>query len=224
MRVYTEVIYKWDAEGDLQLVSEKSFEHEGPVALCLRGAAAAAGKAADEASQTGEQLGTEAQQSEAELQPFFSREMQAEHLYDPSQINELLTSAGAGIGGAAGSADEQMKREAELTGNPNAVSAGQQQLARDKMKTAAGVGEGVASQDVMGAKQLNQEGAAGMSGLHGTDLKGQLEAMGQIAPDINAEVNANKTGWLQNAEGVIGTLGQAAGGAGEFMEGLSKLR
>jgi hypothetical protein len=44
-----------------------------------------------------------------------------------------------------------------------------------------------------------------MSGLYGEDLKGQLAAMGQESADINTEINASKTGWLQNVEGVLDT-------------------
>jgi hypothetical protein len=44
-----------------------------------------------------------------------------------------------------------------------------------------------------------------MSGLYGEDLKGQLAAMGQESADINTEINASKTGWLQDVEGVVNT-------------------
>jgi hypothetical protein len=81
------------------------------------------------------------------------------------------------------------------------------------MKANAGVSEGVAAQDVMGAKQLNQEGAAGESGLYGENLKGQLAAMGQQSADINAATNASQTGWLQSAEGLAKT---GAGIAAQF--------
>jgi hypothetical protein len=182
--------------------------------LCIRAASNAAANAAGTAGNTAAALGSQAGSELGQLSPFYQREMSAEHMYDPTQINELLTQAGAGAGAATGAAQTGMERQAATTGNASADTKGLQELARDRMKTAAGTSEGIAAQDVMGAKQLNQQGAQGEAGLYGENLKGQLDAMGQVAPDINAEVNANKTGWLQNAEGLAQTGASIASGAG----------
>ena len=205
MKTYTEIKYQMLPDGGLEFVSEKSFEYEGPVAQCLRAEEGAAKAAAGTAAGVGAGLGQTAAGELGAVQPFFSREMHAEHGFDPSQLNEMLTAAGAGTGAAAGAADTEMQRQAASSGNASATSMGQDQLARERMKNAAGVSEGIASQDVMGAKQLNQQGAAGMSGLYGENLKGQLDAMGQVSGDINAAVNANKTGWEQQTEAAIKT-------------------
>jgi hypothetical protein len=186
----------------------------GLEAICLRAEEGAAKAAAGTAKDVGAGLGNTAAGELGQVQPFFSREMHAEHGFDPTQLNEMLTAAGAGTGAAAGAADTEMQRQAASTGNASATSMGQDQLARERMKNAAGVSEGIAAQDVMGAKQLNQQGAAGMSGLYGENLKGQLDAMGQVSGDINAATNASKTGWLQNAEGVAKTAADVASGAG----------
>lgn len=206
MRVYTKIEYKILPEGGLKMVSFDAFDYEGPVAQCLRAEEGAAKAAAGTAAGVGAGLGNTATGELGQVQPFFSREMHAEHGFDPTQINEMLTAAGAGTGAAEGAADTEMQRQAASTGNAAATSMGQDQLARERMKTAAGVSEGIASQDVLGAKQLQQQGAAGMSGLYGENLKGQLDAMGQVSGDINAATNASQHGWLQNTEGVIKTL------------------
>jgi len=164
-------------------------------------AKAAAGTAAD----VGANLGSVAAGERGVLQPFAQREMQAEHAFDPSQINELLTAAGAGTGAATGSMNAAMQRQAATTGNAAGATKGLQELARDRMKANAGVSEGVAGQDVLGAQQLRQQGAGLMSGLYGENLHGQFSAMGQEANDINAATNASKTGWLQSAEGLAKT-------------------
>lgn len=206
MRVYTKIEYKILPEGGLKMVSFDAFDYEGPVAQCLRAEEGAAKAAAGTAAGVGAGLGNTATGELGQVQPFFSREMHAEHGFDPTQINDMLTAAGAGTGAAEGAADTEMQRQAASSGNAAATSMGQDQLARERMKTAAGVSEGIASQDVLGAKQLQQQGAAGMSGLYGENLKGQLDAMGQVSGDINAATNASQHGWLQNTEGVIKTL------------------
>jgi hypothetical protein len=126
--------------------------------------------------------------------------MQAEHAYDPTQLNELLTAAGAGTGATTGAMQSAMERQAATTGNAAGATKSLQELARDRMKANAGVSENIAGQDVQGALNLRQQGLAGEQGLYGENLKGQLEAMGQVAPDVQAETAASKTGWLQNAE------------------------
>jgi len=173
--------------------------------MFLRAEESMAKNAANQAGQVGAGLGQVAGSERSFLDPMFRREATAEHAYDPTQLNELLTAAGAGTGAAAGAAQTEMERNAAHSGNPSAVTSGLQQLARDRMKANAGASEGIAAQDVMGAQQLRQQGLAGESGLYGENLKGQLAAMGQQAEDINAATNASKTGWLQNAEGVINT-------------------
>ncbi len=184
--------------------------------MFLRAEEGAAKNAATTAAATGANLGTVAAGERGVVQPFYQREMQAEHAYDPTQINEMLTAAGAGTGAALGAAQGDLERQGAASGNAAGQAKSEQQMARDRMKAAAGTSEGVAAQDVEGALKLRQEGAAGESGLYGENLKGQLEAMGQVSGDINAATNASQHGWLQNAEGVIKTLqgGGVGGGSG----------
>jgi hypothetical protein len=92
------------------------------------------------------------------------------------------------------------------------------------MKTAAGASEGIAAQDVMGAKQLNQQGAQGMQGLYGTNVGAQLKAMGLADQDINTELQAQKAGptWLSGLNQLskaTGDIGSIAGNA-SFIPGV----
>lgn len=183
----------------------------GLEATCLRAEEGMAKSAANVAGQTAATLGGEAGGEHSALTPFYQREMSAEHAFDPTQINELLTSAGASTGATTGAMQSSLERQAATTGNPAAATKSLQELARDRMKANAGTSEGVAAQDVLGAQQLRQEGAAGEAGLYGEDLKGQLSAMGQQSQDINAATEASKTGWLQNAEGLVKTAADVAG-------------
>jgi hypothetical protein len=174
--------------------------------MFLRAEEGAAKTAATTAAGVGANLGTAASGERSAVEPFYKREMTAEHAYDPTQLNEMLTAAGAGTGAAEGAAEGGLEREAAASGNAAGQTKSLQQMARDRMKAGAGVSEGVAAQDVTGALGLRQAGAAGEAGLYGENLKGQLDAMGQVSGDINAATNASQHGWLQNAEGVIKTL------------------
>ncbi len=181
---------------------------------CLRGASNEAQASEQNAVNTAAQLGGEAGGELATLSPFYQREMTAEHAYDPTQLNEMLTAAEAGTGATTGAMQTALQRQGATTGNAAGQTKALQDLARDRMKANAGASENIAAQDVQGAMNLRQAGAAGESGLYGTNLKGQLAAMGQEASDINAQIDASKTGWLQNAEGIAKTASGIASGFG----------
>lgn len=178
--------------------------------MFLRAEEGMAKQAAATAAATGAGYGSTAAGERTAIEPFYRREMQAEHVYDPTQINELLTAAGAGTGAATGATEAALKRQQATTGNAAGAAKTLQEMQRDRMKAAAGTSEQIAGQDVQGALEKRQAGAAGMSGLYGENVKAQLEAMGQVAQDIQAATAASKSGWLQNAEGVVNTAANAA--------------
>lgn len=213
MRITTKI--SWDmATGEV--TEHEYFEYQGNVALCDRAASSRTKNAADTAETTAGNMGAEAGNEHAALTPFYTGEMNAKHSLDPNQINEMLTYAGAGAGGAASSITGEAGLTAARTRNASGFTKALDEAARDKSKAAAGLSEGVAAQDVMGAKQLNQEGAAGLSGLYGEDVNGQMKAMGIQNQDINTEIEAGKSGWLQNMNSTIDTLSSAANGASKL--------
>jgi hypothetical protein len=142
----------------------------------------------------------------AQLTPFYRQEMNAQHGFTPQQTNELLTAAGAGVAGAGANAMGEAASQAARTRNTSGFSAALDQNARDRQAQMGQIGAGVAAQDVLGAKQLNQQGAAGMQGLYGTDTEAMLKAMGIQTGDINAQIEAGKSGWLQNMNQTISAI------------------
>lgn len=214
MKVYTYLHYDnfEDFMANKPSKSE-SFDYEGPVAKLDRWAQQQAKSAANTDASTASQLQGEAQGEHAQLSPFFSEEMHAQHGYNPNQINELLTAAEAGSGAAAGDIAAKTNDLAARTRNASGFTKSLQEQARDRDKAAAGASEGIAAQDVNAAKALNQEGATGLTGLYGTDTRGMLDAMGQRTKDVNEEVEAGKSGWLQNT---LNTANTILGAAGKF--------
>ena len=175
---------------------------------------------ANQAGQVAGGYGASAAGEGAQLNPFFSQEMKTQHGYTPGQTSELLTAAEAGAGGATGALSGELQANAARTGNATGVGKSLDEMARDRSKAAAGASEGIAAQDVLGAKQLNQQGAQGMSGLYGVNTNAQLNAMKTQGADTQAAAQMNQ-GWLKPLEGIVGTLGGAAGGAGQLMTGIN---
>src|ERR1700674_2603355 len=162
-----------------------------------------------QAQQAAGQYGSTVSEEGAQLNPFFSQEMRAEHSMTPQQQAEMLTAAEGGAGGAFGGAEGQIERNAARTGNATSVTKSLDELARERAKVAAGASEGIAAQDVMGAQQLRQEGARGMQGLYGTNVSGQLGAMKQASDDVRLQQELSP-GWLKGVEGIVNTAANAA--------------
>jgi len=142
----------------------------------------------------------------AQLMPFYKQEMNAQHEFNPMQMQELLSSAGTPLAASAATTAGKAASEAARTRNTSGFSSALDQAARERNQAMGTAGLEVGKEDILGAKKLNQEGAAGMQGLFGTDTNAMLHAMGQESGDINAEVNAGKSGWLQNTMDVLNTL------------------
>jgi hypothetical protein len=157
------------------------------------------------------QYGSTAAGEGAALNPFFSQEMRAQHSLNPNQQNEMLTAAESGAGGAFGGAEGQINANAARTGNSTAVTKSLDEMARDKSKAAAGASENIAAQDVMGAKQLNAQGAQGLAGLYGTNVGAQLGAMKQANSDVATEQATQGNNWLQQL-GQVANFGKSVAG------------
>jgi hypothetical protein len=147
-----------------------------------------------------------ANNANAMLTPFYRSEMNAQHLFTPQQQNEMLGAGEAGISGANATGIGEANSEAARTRNTSGFSAALDQNARNRMSATGALGQNVAAQDVMGAKQLNQQGAAGMAGLYGQDTDAMLKAMGIQNQDINTQLEAGKSGWFQNLTSGLSAL------------------
>ena len=195
----------------MKMIFALMFQGVIPMFLALGGSkfaplAAANTTAAQGAAGT---FGANAANEGGAINPFYGQEMRAEHLFDPTQTNELLTNAESGAGAATGAEQSALINNATRTGNATGVTKSLDEMARDKCKAAAGASEGIAAQDVMGAKQLNQEGAAGMQGLYGVNTGAQLGAMKQANADVQTQQELNP-GWLKGVEGIVNTAANVA--------------
>lgn len=184
-----------------------------------RAAQAAAKKAETEAVNT---AGTERGNANAEhaaLTPFYRQEMNAQHLFTPGQTNTLLDAAGAPLASSAATTQGQAASAGARTRNTSGYSAALDEAARNRNAAMGQVGENIASQDILGAKKLNQAGAEGMAGLFGTDTHAMLGAMGQEHEDINSQLEAGRQGWFQNTLAAINAIKPGYSKGGGFSAG-----
>ena len=165
---------------------------------------------ANQAGTVAGQFGSQAGTIGAQLNPFLTQEIKAQHGLTPGQQNEELTASLAGSGGALGGLGASIQNNAARTNNSTGVGKTLDEMARDRSKAAAGASENIAASDVMGAKQMNQQGAAGMQGLYGTNVSGQLNAMKQQGQDISAAANLTASPFADLAN--VAQLGASIGG------------
>lgn len=176
----------------------------------MRSAVGQASNAYKQAVDTSNTLGGEAQGIGANLTPFLTQEMLHPQGLGQEGIGAEEAAALGGAGGAASGLVGQAAQRTAASRNAGGYQAALGDIARERMKAAAGASEGIAAQNENLKQQQQQEGARGLQGMYGTDTSGMLNAMNQQHEDINSEVAANNSGWLQNTTNMIGALSGAA--------------
>lgn len=158
------------------------------------------------AQTTAGNYGSQAGAIGANLVPFATRMMNNPTGYSQRDQQAMTTNAMAGAGGATAGLYGLAGKRAGTTNNPMGFSSALDAAARQRDKAVAGTAEGIAAKNA--DVKLNQQDNASrlLSGLYGTDVRGQIASQGQTAEDVNAAANAQKFGWLQNMGQVMEML------------------
>ena len=188
----------------------------GPLALADR---SIANQAAQNSTTAGAGAGTFAG-APRELLDLSTAQLQQEAAnpigYTPEQTNAQLVAGEQGAGGANASIAGQAGLAAGRTKNSAALSGVLDAAARAKTQQLSQNALGVQNRSADLGIQRQQQAQQQLQGLYGTNVNAQLGDMGIQNQDLNTELNANKQGWLQNTEGVLGTIsnmGSKAAGA-----------
>jgi hypothetical protein len=188
----------------------------------MRSAQKQASNAETTAGQTGANLMSEGQAIGSNLVPQLTRDVNAQHVMTPEQRNEMLTAAGAGAGGATGATGAEAELESARTGQGAGLTPTLAALNRNRGQQLAKASEGIASEDVGGALQRQEEARQQLGGLYATNTGDALKAMGIQTGDINAETEAGKSGWFQNMTSLMEAL-KPGGKMGQFSFGGSNV-
>ena len=182
----------------------------------MRNAVNQASNAATTAADTGVDLGAKAAGVGSNLTPFLTQEMLHPQGIGQQGIGDEEAAVEGAAGGAGSGLTGLANQRAAVTRNAGGYQAALADAARSRTQAAATGSEGIAAGNERDKLQQQEEGAAGLGGLYKTDTSGMLQAMGQEAPDVNAEVNASKTGWLQDSGALLNEAGQVASLAAGF--------
>jgi len=179
----------------------------------MRSGVAQAQNAANTASSTGAQYGSQASAVNSQLFPFLTRELNAPQGFTQQQQNNMLGAAEAGSGGSTAGLTTEANLKAARDRNPGAFSGALDAAARTQGKTLAQTSEGIAGENARLQQEQQQNAARGLGSMYGMNTDAQLKAMGLVPEDVNAEANANKTGWFQNMNELLRTLEGGAAAA-----------
>lgn len=179
----------------------------------MRSAVSQASNAYNNASNTSSRLGAEASGIGANVTPYLTQQMLHPQGYSQQDTSSMLAAGMGAAGGANSSLVGQANQQAAVSRNSGGFQSALDDAARQRSKAEASTAEGIASNNANLKQTQQQEAAKGLEGMYNTDTSGMLEASGQEANDVNAETNASKTGWLQNAEGLVDTASNAANAA-----------
>lgn len=207
MRIHTKTTFDMETGAVLE---DQFYEHDGPVARADRAAQAAAKQnvSTDQAN-----AGTSQQNAGADRAAIFGtlkNDINHPTGYTPNEINQNLTAAEGGAGGATSSFAGAAGLRANATRNSSGLSGTLDDLARSRAKAASAASGGITADSNKLAQMKRQSAIGEMGNLYGTDTSANLKSMGMSTDAINAMVNAGKSGWLQNTEGVLDTLNNSA--------------
>lgn len=129
------------------------------------------------------------------------------------ELNDTRTSSMQSAGGSVSGATGQANLDVARTGNAGGYAAALADAARKGIATNADNALKTNMLNTTLKEQQREQGIAGLQGLQTSRQSAGLNALGQTADSINAEVNAGNSGWFQNMLGLMNAGANAATGA-----------
>jgi hypothetical protein len=192
------------------LLSHDGESFEEPVILCDRSVHNTASANSKTATGTGNQFGQEGQQIASSIIPGLEQEATHPTGFDPTTLNNMRVGSAQALGGATSGITGEANLEAARTRNAGGFAAALDEAARQRMRQASSNELGIQTNNANLANEKQMQAQKELAGLYGTDTSNQLKSMGLANEDLNTELGADKTGWVQNVEGGINSLANVA--------------
>lgn len=180
-----------------------------------RGAVDTAKKLGRQAGETGATAGSEAATERSAVIPGLLRDVSNPTGFTPVQQNNMLVKQQEAAGGGNAAATGEGRLAALRTRTAGGFAPALAEAARAKGRTLATGALDVANRNAELEQQKQQEARRQLLGLYGTDTSNMLKSMGLQSQDLQDQLAAGRQGWLQNTEGILGTisnLGSSAAG------------
>ena len=218
MRIYTRIFLDWNGN----ILESESYDYSGPLILCDRSLQAQAEQAGKTAASTAGNYGSAAEGIAANVVPRLESEAVNPPGYGPFGLSEMETAAESSGAGATGAAQERARLEAMRTGNRAGIGAITAGAAGEGARGAGSALQSILAKNAELKASQREQANRGLEGVLGEDIGAQGRAEGVVPEDINAAVNAGKSGWFQNLVNMLAAIRggtPSAGGAGSSRGG-----
>lgn len=202
--------------GTGELLSHDGESFETPALLFDRSINSTSKANSTSATGNANQYGAQGQQIASSIIPGLEQQAQHPTGYDPTTENNMRVGSAQALGGATSGITGQANLEAARTRNAGGFTAALSEAARDRDRQASANELGIQNQSAQLAQEKQMNAQKQLAGLYGTDTENQLKSMGLANQDLNTALDADKTGWQQNAMNWIKTISSVAkpGGGG----------
>lgn len=155
-----------------------------------------------------------------QLFPTYQEEALHPQGFDPVTKAGMKTSAMQTVGGATGGAVGQGDLTAARTRNSGGFEAAGDEAERTGLRQLSADNLGIEQGDAALKEQHHQQGIAGEQGLYTGNQDQLMKAMSLGNQAINTELEAGKSGWLQNFMQILQTINGGGSAAGSIMQGM----
>lgn len=216
MRIYTRIVI--DCDG--RILDSDSFEYQGPLALCDRALTQSANQAGQNATVASGQYGANAQGIQGNVVPRLEQySANGGPGYGAIGEGQMETEAAQTTAAATGSAAERARLRAMRTNNAGAVGATDAAAAGEAARAGGSTLQQILAKNATLKSQQQGQATTELGNIMGEDIRGQSEEARLVPEDINAGIEAGKSGWLQNALNTFSTLSQAGNTAAKTAMG-----
>lgn len=162
------------------------------------------------------QYGGDASSINGTLTPFLTQRLLNPSGYSQGDMGAMLANAMGGAGGATSGITGQANLQAGRSRNDAGFSTALDDAARQRTAAAASSAEGVAANNANLKQDQSNNAAKMLSGLYGTDVGAQGDALNIANGATQAGTQAGQSGWLQNLTGVLSSINGGASAAGNL--------
>ncbi len=156
---------------------------------------AAAQNAATTATNNSEGFGANAQNIYGSLEPSLTAEATNPTGYGPADLAAMQTEAAQSAGGSQAAAVGQGGLLAARTRNAGGPAAAIANASRNSGEQLSKNLLGITTGNARLKQQQREEGLTGLENLTGLETNAQNQALGQVAPLVNANTNAQNESW-----------------------------
>lgn len=217
MKIHTKVVFDMETGS---VVEDNFYHYDGPMAMCDRSLQKQGAAAESQAGQTAGKYGSTAGEISGGLVPELQRWTVSPPGYGAQGLAEMQTSALQGARARAGAMEEASRLRALRTGNEAGLGSLEAAEAQGGARGAGSAIQDILSKNAMLKANQQREAMGELGNLYGTSMRGDIGAQDIVPRDIESELAAGRQGWLQNAEGIIQTLGGAGTGAAGYKYAL----